>query len=294
MNNNQHIPIDDLYLFSLQFLPEAEAKFYADHLAACTDCRRQLGWIQGDLAGYAMSVEMVDPPARSRDTLMRRISQERKAISVTPQAEVAAFAKADSPAPAVEKVPHAATIYEMKPRRTAAVMAWTGWAVAAGLAVTAGLEFQDRQKLRGAYDDVAGKFADVTSQYAMAQSVLSTLSDSGAKRVALHLPPSGTSKPTPPTPEAHASYLKEKGSLVFVANNLEPLRPDATYELWILPTEKGAAPIPAGTFKPDARGNASLMISNLSKGIEAAGFGVTIEPEGGSKTPTMPIILAGL
>jgi len=292
MSSNQHIPIDDLYLFSLQFLQEAEAKFYNEHLAGCADCRRQLSWVQGDLAGYAMSVEMVDPPAGSREALMRRVAQERKVLSMPTAATTAPAYKAA--AVAMTEEPHSATVYQMKPRRTSAVMAWAGWAVAAGLAVTAGLEFQDRQKLRGAYDDIAGKYTDVASQYAMAQSVLQTLTDSGAKRVALHLPPSGSAKPVPPAPEAHASYLKDKGSLVFVANNLEPLKPDATYELWLLPTDKGAAPIPAGTFKPDARGNASLMISNLSKGVDAAGFGVTVEPDGGSKTPTTPIVLVGL
>jgi anti-sigma-K factor RskA len=31
----------------------------------------------------------------------------------------------------------------------------------------------------------------------------------------------------------------------------------------------------------------------LPKGIEAKMFGVTVEDEGGSQTPTMPIIMAG-
>jgi anti-sigma-K factor RskA len=31
----------------------------------------------------------------------------------------------------------------------------------------------------------------------------------------------------------------------------------------------------------------------LPKGIEAKAFGVTVEDEGGSQTPTMPIIMAG-
>jgi hypothetical protein len=288
MSSNQHIPIDDLYLFSLQFLPEAEAKFYTDHLAECSDCRRQLGWIQGDLAGYAMSVEMVDPPAGSRDALMRRVAQERKVLPMTPMAATTPVAKA------ADAEPQTATVYEMKPRRTAAVMAWAGWAVAAGLAVTAGLEYQDRQKLHSAYDDIASKYTDVSSQFAKAEIVLHTLTDSDTKQVAMHLPPSGTGKPTPPAPEAHASYLKEKGSLVFIANNLEPLQQDKTYELWVLPAEKGAAPIPAGTFKPNAHGTGIVTALNLPKGVEAAGFGVTVEPDGGSKTPTMPIVLLGL
>jgi hypothetical protein len=33
---------------------------------------------------------------------------------------------------------------------------------------------------------------------------------------------------------------------------------------------------------------------SLPKGIAARGFGVTVENEGGSKTPTLPVILSGL
>jgi anti-sigma-K factor RskA len=32
----------------------------------------------------------------------------------------------------------------------------------------------------------------------------------------------------------------------------------------------------------------------LPKGVAAKGFGVTVEDEGGSKTPTAPIVLAGM
>jgi hypothetical protein len=35
------------------------------------------------------------------------------------------------------------------------------------------------------------------------------------------------------------------------------------------------------------------MMPQLPKGIAAKGFGVTIENEGGSDTPTLPIVLAG-
>jgi anti-sigma-K factor RskA len=65
-----------------------------------------------------------------------------------------------------------------------------------------------------------------------------------------------------------------------------------TYELWIIPQD-GTAPIPAGTFHPDDQGNASVVLPDLPKGIAAKAFGVTIEPEGGSQTPTLPIIMAG-
>ena len=64
------------------------------------------------------------------------------------------------------------------------------------------------------------------------------------------------------------------------------------YELWLIPAD-GHAPIPAGTFKPDAQGYASVILPQLPKGVVAGQFGVTVEQEGGSSTPTLPILLAG-
>jgi anti-sigma-K factor RskA len=80
--------------------------------------------------------------------------------------------------------------------------------------------------------------------------------------------------------------------LLFQANNMEPLEPAKVYELWLIPTN-GGNPISAGTFHPDEHGYASIMMPPLPKGIEAKAFGVTIEDEGGSQTPTMPIIMVG-
>lgn len=72
-----------------------------------------------------------------------------------------------------------------------------------------------------------------------------------------------------------------------MANNMEPLPANKVYELWLMPAN-GGAPMPAGTFKPDAGGNA-MMNHSMTAGMEARAFAVTIEPEGGSQTPTMPI-----
>jgi anti-sigma-K factor RskA len=77
-----------------------------------------------------------------------------------------------------------------------------------------------------------------------------------------------------------------------VADNLEPLQPAKVYELWLIPAN-GQDPIPAGTFHPDQRGSASVILPPLPKGVEAQAFGVTVEDEGGSLKPTLPIILAG-
>jgi anti-sigma-K factor RskA len=116
---------------------------------------------------------------------------------------------------------------------------------------------------------------------------MDTLTDRNAMRVTLN-----TSATTKPLPQGRATYVASKGSLIFIANNLEPLPAAKVYELWLIPAD-GTSPIGAGTFHPDAHGNASVIMPELPKGVAAKAFGVTIEADGGSPKPTMPILLVG-
>jgi anti-sigma-K factor RskA len=95
----------------------------------------------------------------------------------------------------------------------------------------------------------------------------------------------------PPQPQATAVYSASKTNLVFTANNIAPPPVGKAYELWLLAA--GGKPVPAGMFKPDAQGNASLVNPPLPSGLAAKGFAVTVEPEGGSEQPTSAILLVG-
>ena len=130
------------------------------------------------------------------------------------------------------------------------------------------------------------QIAMLTEQTSTARRLLETLNDPTAQRVTLTL-----SKQRP-VPQGKATYDAARGALVFVANNLEPLEPQKTYQLWIIPAN-GQAPVSAGVFHPDEHGNANVLLPKLPTGLTAKAFGVTIENDGGSAGPTMPIILAG-
>ena len=170
-----------------------------------------------------------------------------------------------------------------------------GWAIAAGLAVASGDLYREREALRGTVSTQASELDHQTTELnhlsadaAAARQVLDTMTDRTAMRVTL------TQKGlAPAVPQGRATYVASKGTLVFIANNLEPLAPTKTYELWLIPAAAGEKPIPAGTFRPDERGYASVIMPSLPKGVEAKAFGVTVEEEGGATTPTLPIILVG-
>jgi len=94
-------------------------------------------------------------------------------------------------------------------------------------------------------------------------------------------------------PTGRATYVASRGTLVFLANNLAPLKSNKVYQLWLMPAD-GSKPVPIGTFAPDARGAATVVTAHFPRSVSAKGFSVTIEKEGGSQTPTLPIVLASV
>jgi len=282
--NPKQISQDDLMLFALQDLTPEEAAEVLVHLEHSEAARAELAQIQGDLAMYALSSELHSPPAQARERLMQRVSKEKKLDSIdrTHTTEEPVLVSRES------RVLPMRDVVESR-RAGMGASGWAGWALAACSIGAAGFEYYQHQTLQEAFQAQNVKLADVTSQAERAQAVMKVLTDGGAMQVALHLPASGSAEP--PKPEGRAAYVAETGSLVFVGMHLAPLEPYKTYELWVIPT--AGAPIPAGVFKPDERGYASVILPTLPKGITAKMFGVTIEDDGGSKTPTKPIVLAG-
>ena len=297
MSEQRRITSEDLALFAMQLLSKEETAEVAAYLAQSSDARRELAEIQGDLAIYAHTVDLHSPPAQVRERLMKQVAREKKTVPIDrPAAETRAPEVAVRPGTIFTEsgaiVPSYVT-EEIAPKRGSAgkLLPWVGWAVAAGLALATGKLYYEREAMRetmrGAITAQASKLDQLTADAAAARQVMDTMTDSSAMRVTL------TKSKTAPVPQGRATYVASRGSLIFLASNLEPLQPGKTYELWLIPAAAGGSPIPAGTFRPDERGNASVIMPPLPKGIEAKAFGVTVEDEGGSTTPTQPIILAG-
>ena len=306
MNTTRHIEPDELALFAMQLLSSDEAAAMSRHLEQCGDCRRELAAIQGDLAVYAHTVDLHSPPALARERLMKQVAREKKITPITQTAIPNAshstsrstsrstfgdivVSSSVNPTAGIEstylRTAFAEDLVEERSFATKA-LPWVGWAVAAGLAVTTFNFYHERNSLKAAVDSEASQLAHLNAEAAAARQVLDTMNDSSALRVTLQKPM------TAPVPQARATYVADKGSLLFLAGNMAPLPPYKVYELWLIPAD-GRDPIPAGTFRPDQHGNASLILPTLPRGVEAGAFGVTIEDEGGSTTPTLPIILAG-
>jgi len=320
MSTPNNIAPEDLALFAMQLLSKEEAAEVAAYVERSEEARRELARIQGDLAIYAHTVDLHSPPAQVRERLMKQVAREKKEAPIErpaaaePVNRVTTMRASDSGARSSSVASNAAAdgepdlrtgrgmgsgahLIDDLPKRSVGskVFPWIGWAVAAGLAVAAGNMYrqrdslsQERDSLHATVADQATKLDQLTADTAAARQVLDTLTDTTAKRVSLTKP-----KGAPPAPQGRATYVADKGTLIFLANNLDPLPPLKTYELWLIPAAAGSAPIPAGTFRPDERGNASVILPTLPKGVEAKAFGVTVEDKDGATTPTLPIILVG-
>jgi Anti-sigma-K factor rskA len=278
--NGHHISEEDLVLYSLQSLSAGETAAVALHLEGCAECARQLAEVSGDLALLSLSVEQTPVPDAARTRFMSRIASEPQTVAAPLLAPKSEPVPRSEPAPIPERV-----IREVKPRRN-----WfpilIPWAAAFALLALAGYLGNQNQKLNDLLNTDKGEIAQLSADAAHAQEVLDTLTSPAAKQVTL------TEGKGAPAPTGRTSYLADKGALVFIGNNLRPIPAGKTYELWVIPAD-GKAPVPAGLFRPDDHGSASVVLPKLPEGVPAKAFGVTIENAEGSTSPTMPIVLVG-
>lgn len=285
MTGNDHIEVEDLAMFALLLLSEGEARVVREHLRGCALCSEELLRVREDLATYALSVEALEAPTElpdtARDRFMSSLADDAPSRNGLPS-RVAEPARPPTGRP--ELVPSAAPPRE---RFTVSrILLPLGWAVAAALLlVMLGLR-QDRNALRAALETQNRQMARTEAQDEKARRLLSALTGPGAVRVSLSVPKA------PISPTARAMYEPRTGTLLLTASSLAPLPAAKVYELWLIPAD-GGSPIPAGTFSPDGRGDATVLLPTLPGAKTAKAFGITMEPAGGSLTPTLPILLAG-
>lgn len=84
--------------------------------------------------------------------------------------------------------------------------------------------------------------------------------------------------------QPRGTYFINPRGVLLIASNLPVVRPGQTYELWVIP--KGAAPKPAGLFRPDNTGTAVHFVEQTVDVASAQALAITVEPESGSATPT--------
>lgn len=275
------VSAEDLSLYAMRLLDEGDARRVEQYVRQTPEARQELVHIQGDLALLSLAVEPQAVPDTMRQRFLSAVARDAERMDGALVAAGSGHSTATRTA-------------QVQTRRLSSFLPWSGWAVAAALAVATWFTHQATVALQGELRtahlvsmQAAHASAQAQEASARARNVLETLLSPSAQRFLL------TRQNAPSAPSARVAYVPGTGSLVFFGNHLQDVSPAKTYELWLIPADKAAKPIPAGTFKPDARGYANLILPALPNGIPAATFGVTIEDDGGSHTPTLPILLLG-
>lgn len=249
---------DDLALYALRELAGADRQELEQHLETCASCRRELQALRSDLGLLGLSSEGPQPPARSKDRLMRALAAEPRGVSL----------------------PNAAPA----PQRSL----WWAWipavAALALLLVGVGL-WRSNGRLKDQVAELAGRNQDQTTQLDQMNRELALLTSPDAVHVSLN------PQKAPRQPSGTAIFSPSHKRMMFMASNLAPVPEGKAYELWIIPAK--GAPIAAGVFKPDEHGNAVVMDHPMPEGVEAKAFAITLEKEEGSDKPTSAIVMMG-
>jgi len=255
---------EDLALYALNALEGDERATLEKHLTTCSACRLELEQLRSDGALLALSTMGPKPPARARQRLLDAVAKE---------------AGPTSRAQSAREMGHPS----VAPRRS-----WwgaLGWAATAAVILFAASLWKENSALTR---DLA-TWRSVASQEQLelenVQKVARAITDPEVERFTV------VAMKTPPQPQGKAFYLRNRSSLVFVANNMPSLPPHKAYELWLVPAQ--GVPVAAGVFKPDAHGSATVVNPPLPAGIEAKGFAITVENEAGVEHSTQPVMMIG-
>jgi anti-sigma-K factor RskA len=247
---------EDIDLYALGVLEGEEKRALEAHLTACDDCQRKLEDARGLAAVVSLAAPAVAPPASARARLVQTI-RARRSVPGEPAAEGASLWR------------------------------WPNLAWAFALLVVlagASLVALDNRRLEREVSALNARINEQSTALGHAQAALDILRAPETQRVQLV---SGEAKPVP---EGRVFYHSRHGLLFFVSH-LRPLKPDQTYELWLITSE--GKPMNCGTFQTDERWEGTLLLPPMPPHVPAKAFAVTIEPAGGVSEPTGPKVLVG-
>lgn len=269
-NQAFHLEEDDLIQYALGTLKETQLTQFTAHISLCNQCRTRVAQYQADLGVFA-AVQPESPiPSGARERFLNRL--RAPATPETPLEKIRNKSRAylvskafrhwmDTPAPLL-----------ILSGALAVVLAFVGYD-----------DLSHIHQIRQMLPEI-NRFERDSARFEQLEDFLR---GTNAQDATLHRNPNSTKEP-----EGHVLYSATSGRLVFTATNMPGPPPGKIYELWVLPAA-GGTPIPAGTFTPDLQGSAALVFPQIPANIQASGFGVTVEEDGGSKTPTPPMYMSG-
>ena len=270
-------------LYALGALSQHEARSFENHLReGCPICGDELRRFEDVVSGLGTGAEEVQPPDYLRDLLAARI--EREGQSETVPVDEEAHVPPSTPPP---------------PISTPAEPRWGifPWAAAASLALVAVLSIYfwriaeqnhdvAMQELAGARDEIQQLESILAEQRRPIEeldSIHNALSTPGTRVVLL------SGQPVAAESNLAIIWNTEQNRWV-LTGKLPPLPPGRVYQLWFVTTR---ARVSAGILQTDDRGQSHVVVEVPPDLRQIDAAAITLEPEGGSAQPTMPIYALG-
>jgi anti-sigma-K factor RskA len=275
-------------LYAIGALCQHDIRALEYHLSGCDLCQNEVAQFQEVVGLLGSASEPMEPPAHLRSALAERIKKE--AITTQRRSSTAT-------APVAGRLPESSTVVAFPDRSGSATRGSriiVPWAIAAALVIAFAslfvmMQSQRREMLAqlNALDSNNSVLRDSNERLARqldeSNQVTTLLAKGNTKTINL------AGQAPAPNASAHV-YWDVPGNKWLVSADLPPAPEGKVYQLWFVTPD---AKISAGLIKPDRAGHGFVKVDFPSSVSNLAAAAITLEPEGGSAQPTMPIYVLG-
>lgn len=270
-------------LCALGAVSQNEARAFAAHVReGCAVCGCEFDEFSAIVDVLASAATPVTPPAYVRDLLTARIEREIPETHSTPS---------------VISFPEQVALKQKPARSSSTIAGLLPWAVAAAMliafAYSVAMWRTDHRALQAALDKSNEAARENTELRAQLQKETSSSTELAQINSVLSSPqwriiPLAGQQPAPGS--SAKIYWDVPGNRWVVTADLPPPPEGKVYQLWLVTP---AAKVSAGLIRPDNSGHGFSVIQYPSNIDQLAAAAITLEPEGGSEQPTMPIYALG-
>jgi anti-sigma-K factor RskA len=251
-------------LYALGALSQIEARAFEIHMSEeCSACNAAYSQFEGVVQELGYSATEATPSPYLRDILVSRLEKEPRASN-----RVIAFPDQEKPVDPIQFT------------RPKPVSTFIPWAIAASLAIFTLVSFfawrqADQQK--------SALQQNLTTAENQLNQYRSLVDSQGIRLIKLvGQDPAQTS--------GGEIYWDTATNRWIVTASLPPAPPGKVYQLWFVTSD---SQVSAGLIKPDSSGRGIVIVPVPESVGQVAAAAITLEPEGGSEKPTLPIFALG-
>jgi hypothetical protein len=276
-------------LYALGSLTQHEARSFEIHIReGCSVCEEELHRYERTAAGIGFAVDEIDTPEYLRDLLIARIEREAQT-----KAALSASNEAESPSGTLSTDQAQSALFQSERKKTN-LFAWAFVVFFAAMAILATFAWKSAQKANSQLlSEVSAARADADNLRTLLDSQKGKPADLEQILAVAGLPGTRIARMVGQSiaPDASGAVLwdlQQNQCLFF--GLLPPAPPGKAYQLWInTPTEK----ISAGIIKATPTGRVFATTIPPQGVMNATALIITLEPESGSQTPTLPFYAVG-